>query len=106
MSAIAAIDSIPDDAQAARAEFLFNEARQANYRRIDRLFAGLMCFQWLGGVIAALVISPRAWAGSISHVHIHVWAAIVLGGVITVFPVLLALLKPGEAMTRYTIAVS
>jgi two-component system, sensor histidine kinase and response regulator len=65
-----------------------------------------MCFQWLGGVIAALVISPRAWAGSISHVHIHVWAAIVLGGVITVFPVLLALLKPGEAMTRYTIAVS
>ena len=104
MSAIAATGTLPNDSQAARAEFLFQEARQANYRRIDRLFAGLMCFQWLGGIIAALLISPRAWAGSIAHVHIHVLAAIFLGGAITIFPVFLALLKPGGATTRYTIA--
>jgi len=94
------------DSQTARAEFLFHESRQANYKRIDRLFAGLMCFQWIGGIVAALIISPRAWAGSISHVHIHVWAAIFLGGAITVFPVFLAIFRPGEVLTRYTIAIA
>ncbi len=96
----------PEDSQAARAEFLFHESRNANYRRIDRLFAGLMCFQWVAGVIAALVISPRAWSGSVSHVNIHVWAAIILGGIITIFPVSLAILRPGEALTRHIIAVA
>ena len=36
----------------------------------------------------------------------HVWAAVVLGGAITAFPVLLALFRPGEALTRYTIGVA
>jgi two-component system, sensor histidine kinase and response regulator len=92
--------------QTERAEFLFQQSRQANYRRVDRWFAGLMCFQWVAGIVAALVISPRAWEGSVSHVHLHVWAAVVLGGVITIFPVALALLRPGELSTRYTISVA
>jgi two-component system, sensor histidine kinase and response regulator len=102
--AIETADQQPDDSQVQRADFLFRKARLKNYKRIDRLFAGLMCFQWVAGMIAALVISPRAWAGTIPHVHIHVWAAVFLGGTITIFPVFLALLRPGEAMTRYTIA--
>ena len=96
----------PEDSLAARAEFLFHESRNTNYKRIDRLFAGLMCFQWVAGVIAAIVISPRAWAGTVSHVHIHVWAAIFLGGIITIFPVSLAMLRPGQVLTRYVIAVA
>jgi two-component system, sensor histidine kinase and response regulator len=90
----------------ARAETLLKESQQAVYKRTDRLFAGLMLFQWVAGVVAAFVISPRAWTGSYSHTHIHVWAAVFLGGVITLFPVSLALLRPGEKFTRYTIAAS
>jgi two-component system sensor histidine kinase/response regulator len=91
---------------AGRAEWLYRQSQQATYRRVDRLFAGLMVFQWVGGVVAALVISPRAWEGTTSHVHIHVWAALLLGGLITFYPVLLAVLRPGRASTRYTIAIS
>jgi two-component system sensor histidine kinase/response regulator len=87
-----------------RTEFLLSESQQIIYRRTDRLFAGLMLFQWIAGIVAALIISPRAWAGSTSYVHIHVWAAILLGGVITFFPVFLALTRPGEQSTRYVIA--
>jgi len=105
MSVMDIAELTPADSQTARADFLFHESRITNYKRIDRLFAGLMCFQWIAGVVAALVISPRAWAGSVNHVHIHVWAAIFLGGIITVFPVCLAILKPGEALTRHIIAV-
>jgi two-component system sensor histidine kinase/response regulator len=106
MSAIDVAELTPEASQAARTDFLFHESRSTNYKRIDRLFAGLMCFQWVAGVIAALVISPRAWAGSVSHTHIHVWAAIFLGGIITIFPVALAFLRPGEVLTRHVIAVA
>jgi two-component system sensor histidine kinase/response regulator len=106
MSVMDVAELTPAETQAARADYLFHENRIRNYQRIDRLFAGLMCFQWVAGVIAALLISPRAWAGGVSHVHIHVWAAIFLGGIITIFPVALAILRPGEVLTRHVIAVA
>jgi two-component system, sensor histidine kinase and response regulator len=87
-----------------RAATLLEQSQQQLYRRTDRLFAGLMIFQWIGALVAALVISPRAWAGQSSSIHLHVWAALILGGVITALPVLLAWLRPGLASTRYTIA--
>ncbi|HKS36395.1 MAG TPA: response regulator [Verrucomicrobiae bacterium] len=74
--------------------------------RTDRLFAGLMLFQWLAGVAAALWISPRTWSGIYSQTHLHVWAALFLGGLITVFPVYLALRHAGRVLTRHTVAVS
>ena len=89
-----------------RAESLLEQRKQAIYRRTDRMFGALMIFQWVASVVAALVISPRAWAGTSSHIHIHVWAALLLGGAITLFPAGLAFFRPGEALTRYTIAVS
>jgi two-component system, sensor histidine kinase and response regulator len=108
MSAAASISAAkaPSEAQKARAEFLFREARQATYRRIDRMFAALMSVQWVAGVLTAILVSPKAWEGSESHTHIHVWAALILGGIITVLPVTLALVRPGEALTRYTIAAT
>ncbi len=106
MSVVSQIAKTPSESQKARADFLFQETRQANYRRIDRMFAALMTVQWVAGLLTAVFISPKAWAGSTSSVHIHVWAALILGGIITVFPVSLALLRPGDAVTRYTIAAS
>ncbi len=89
---------------APRAQALFAEHAQAIFRRTDRLFAGLMAVQWLAAIAAALWVSPRTWAGQYSQVHLHVWAAVLLGGVITVFPVALALLRPGAPSTRYIVA--
>jgi two-component system, sensor histidine kinase and response regulator len=98
-------ESKGSESRKLRANSLFKQSQNAIYRRVDRLFAGLMIFQWIGGLIAALVISPRAWEGSTSHVHIHVWLALLFGGLITLFPVLLAFAKPGHTYTRYTIAI-
>ncbi|MBV9302722.1 MAG: response regulator [Acidobacteriaceae bacterium] len=87
-----------------RAAALFVENRQAIYRRTDRLFAGLMTFQWLAALATALWITPRTWAGQYSQVHLHVWVTLFLGGGITLFPVALAWWKAGETATRMTIA--
>ncbi|MBI1346255.1 PAS domain S-box protein [bacterium] len=79
---------------------------QSIYCRTDRMFAVLIFLQWLGGIVAALVISPRTWAGAESHVHPHLILAIVGGGVLASLPIAMALLQPGRRMTRYTIACS
>ena len=88
-----------------RAERLFLQAHDAVIRRTDRLFAGLMLFQWAAALVAALVISPRAWSGTASATHIHVWAAVLLGGLIVALPVALVAWLPGKAVTRHVIAV-
>src|SRR5437763_17153844 len=70
-----------------RMQHLVTEQQQAIYKRTDRMFAGLMAIQWLAGIAAALWISPKTWAGSYSQTHIHVWAAVFLGGAISLFPI-------------------
>jgi PAS domain S-box-containing protein len=92
--------------ESARADELFRQAQLAIYQRNDRLFAGLMIFQWLAAILAAIWISPRTWIGATSHVHIHVWAGILVGGAIASLPVFLAWKMPGHASTRNVIAVA
>src|SRR2546423_14446272 len=89
----------------ARAAALLRSHEQSLYVRTDRMFAALMLIQWVAGVGAALWISPRTWTGAASTTHLHVWAALLLGGAITSLPVLLALTLPGTALTRHVIAV-
>jgi signal transduction histidine kinase/CheY-like chemotaxis protein len=75
-------------------------------RKTDRLFAGLMIFQWIFAILAAFYISPRTWIGTHSTVHPHVWAAILLGGLLTSMPVTLVFLSPGTVFTRHVVAIS
>src|SRR5262245_31103925 len=101
-----AIDRPPDQRLESRAETLFREHQRAIYQRTDRMFVGLLCVQWLLGIVFALWISPRAWYGTVSYVHLHVWAALFLGGGISLLPIVLGLLRPGATATRYTIATA
>ena len=89
-----------------RADDLFRENQSDIFRRTDKLFAGLMILQWIVGIAAAVWISPLTWAGAYSETHLHVWSAIILGGVIALFPVCLALTRPGSTLTRHAIAIS
>src|SRR5262249_13197140 len=89
----------------SRAIELFQQHQLQIWRHTDRLFGTLMLLQWPAAVAAALWISPRTWAGSTSHVHVHVWTALFLGGALTLYPLLLILTQPGKASTRHTIAL-
>ena len=90
----------------ARARHLFSQYCHEIHARTDRLFAALMVFQWLLGIVFALVVSPLAWYGPVSRTHLHVWAAVIVGGIISLFPALLGVLRPGLPSTRYVIAVA
>jgi two-component system, sensor histidine kinase and response regulator len=90
----------------SRATELFEQYQSDLHQRTDRLFAGLLGFQWIAGILFALWISPLAWSGTVSRTHVHVWAAIILGGIINLFPAALGILRPGRPSTRFTIGVA
>jgi diguanylate cyclase (GGDEF)-like protein len=95
-----------DESFQRRVKDLFTQHRRSIFERTDRMFAALMGIQWVAGIVAALWVSPKTWAGPNSQTHIHVWLAVFLGGAISLFPVALALLRPGENSTRYVIATA
>ena len=84
----------------------FQNHCQQVWQRTDRMFAGLMALQWLAGIAVALWITPLTWIGATSSIHLHVLAAIFLGGAIAAFPILLVFLRPGQPITRHVIAVA
>ncbi len=92
--------------RAERARELFVAQLDRNRRQTDRTFVFLLLGQWVVGIVLALTISPYAWEGRTASTHPHVWAALLLGGTLTSFPVVLAYLRPGAPSTRYAIAVA
>ena len=69
-------------------------------RRTDRLFVGLMLFQFAIALALAVWVSPLAWAGANHSTHPHVWIALLLGSAIVSLPVSLEMLRPGRQSTR------
>ncbi len=88
-----------------RAQELYNNQLNAHYRKVDRMFAVLMAFQWVIGIAAALWLSPYTWAGRENTTNVHVWASIFLGAGIAAFPILMTFVAPGTAFTRHSIAI-
>jgi PAS domain S-box-containing protein len=101
-------DAISDAGREAvdrRAHALFQRQRQRVLRRNDRLFAGLLAFEWVAALLTALYISPQTWIGPGHQGHPPLLIALGLGGAITGLPIVLALARPGQAVTRHLIAV-
>src|SRR6266496_3387130 len=91
---------------AERAQELFQEHLTGVLGRTDRLMAALMACQWFFGIGVALTLSPYSWEGKLKTPHIHVYAAVFLGGAISALPIALALLRPARLSTRFVMAVA
>ncbi|WP_254511594.1 sensor histidine kinase [Anatilimnocola floriformis] len=85
---------------------LFADSMRETYVDTDRVFGWLMIVQWVVGVLLAMFVSPQTWIGDQSAVHVHVWAAILWGGAISIVPVYLAWYHAGEVYTRHAMAVA
>lgn len=73
---------------------------------VDRWFAWFLFAQWGFAILLAELISPHVWKGSEFSVHIHVWVALGLGGLIVACPIFLVWQLAGYAVTRHCIAIS
>ena len=103
------VDSITLIGQASfeqRVQRLFDYSRKSIYKKVDKLFAILLFAEWIACIATAAIASPRTWIGATSQVHIHVYAAIFLGGATFIAPALLAFFHPGKTITRHVVAVA
>jgi len=91
---------------ASCAETIFTASEHKSHVEIDRLFAVLMLLQWITAIVIAFVVSPFTWIGDEARVHVHVWAAVLLGGALSGLPILFAQLMPGATLTRHVIAIA
>jgi two-component system, NtrC family, sensor histidine kinase HydH len=89
-----------------RAVNRFHRWRTGRLIATDRLFAKLFIGEWLFAVAIALVFSPYGWTGKVKVLHFHVWIALLLGGAIISFPLLMIRQRPGAAATRHVVAVA
>lgn len=81
---------------AERATVIYREQLDAGYRRVDQLFAALLLLEWLGAIAFASLVSPYRWAADTVSLHVHLWAALVLGGTIVSMPLGLILVRPAQ----------
>lgn len=88
------------------AKEVFSRRLNCAYVRTDRAFAVLFALQWLFAIVLSLTVSPSTWIVDQSFIHVHIWAAIVLGGALTIMPICLVLTRPGAAETRYVVSVA
>ena len=88
-----------------RAEQKYREQLHNVYERVDQLFAVLLLLEWSAAVSFAILVTPYTWAGETRWLHLHVWAAIFLGGGIVSLPVAATILRPAAAMTRHAVAI-
>jgi len=96
----------PIDTLTQRANELFEQNRQRTLRKTDRLFVYLMLVQWAAALAFALILSPYRWSGQSNELYIHIWAAIFVGGAVTLFPIFMTYAFPGAAVTRNAIAIA
>lgn len=67
----------------------------------DRAVACILLGQWIFAICCALFISPLAWDAEQSFVHVHVYAAVGIGALLTVVPIAYVWLAPGATVTRW-----
>lgn len=92
------------ESTSARENEIFNTHYEKLTLKTDTIFACLLIFQWLLGIFFAVWISPQTWIGGQDKIHIHVYAAILLGGIATALPVFLALKRRGHYSNRFVMA--
>ncbi|MET0791257.1 MAG: ATP-binding protein [Polyangiaceae bacterium] len=76
------------------------------YVRTSQLFQRLLMVQWLAAIVLALVLSPYGWAGQLKTIHIHVLAALILGGLLNTLPLVLLRTSPDSWLTRHVVAIA
>ncbi len=85
-----------------RFQLELNQFRQIH----NQLFAWILPIQWFAFIILAAIISPLTWKGDHSTLHPHLLAALFLGGLVSLYPVVLAKRRSRDTSTRYVVAIA
>lgn len=85
---------------------LYDQSYLRLTKRTDTIFAYLLVFEWMLGIVFALVNSPLSWDGLNSTIHPHVFAAVFFGAALALYPAYLNFKNPGATINRYLTATA
>ncbi|MEZ6092885.1 MAG: methyl-accepting chemotaxis protein [Pirellulaceae bacterium] len=88
-----------------KAKTLFDKRMRQVRVRGDRFMQIAMVLQFFGCLLTAIVVSPRTWEGETGVIHIHVWAAIIIGGLSTLFPAVYSFFNTGARTNKYVMSI-
>jgi len=92
--------------QNQRVREIYDENMGRLRMRADDFLARLLVAHWVVLVLIARWLTPYTWIGGAYTTHLHVWLAVLLGGVITVPPCLLLLRDKGSLWVSHWLATS
>ena len=98
--------STPNADLAAKTDAHFRDAVHSLWANTDRIFSWVLGIQWVALIAAGLIVSPMTWVGTESSVHVHLIAALVIGGIAVGPAVALCRLRPGWLGTRLAVGVA
>ena len=84
---------------------LFQKRYEHECLWVHRFMTWIMIGQWALGLAFAAFLSPLTWIGQRNEVHVHVWAAFLIGMSLSGFAILWMRMFPREASTRHIVAV-
>jgi methyl-accepting chemotaxis protein len=85
---------------------LFNQRLTANHQQTGKMLQWVMIAQWFFVILMSLLVSPRTWIGASAQTHIHVYMAIILGGLLTWGSWIFIRVAPDKAISRYITAIA
>lgn len=91
---------------ATRAAAHFREHLADVHGKTNRVFFWLLIAQWMFAIAIAVLWSPYGWEGKVRSTHVHVPAAILIGGLINSLPLFLLRFRPREAYTRHVVVTA
>src|SRR5690606_13001433 len=89
-----------------RIDDAFLAYEQRVFVQTNQLFWWLLLAQWVFAILVAVIWSPQTWEGAESALHPHLIAAVVLGALLVLPPLLLIRRAPHQWVTRHVVAVA
>lgn len=74
--------------------------------RANRIILSILSVEWVICIVTAFLTSPKTWSGPDPSTHLHVYLAILGGGLLTLFPAYLAWRHGNHPATRIVIAIA
>lgn len=85
---------------------LFKDAYHNLALNVDRHLKKILIMQWFFSIAIAFFFTPKTWIGTTSIVHIHIYASVFLGAIITLLPLYFLHSRPGMYLNRYLSAIN